>query len=105
MEEKVLEMMHSTHVKEALKQLRKERKDTIERVRKTIKVRNRKIIAVKSKLAEKALTIPEIAAALGMEAADVLVIVMALRKYGEVVENTKIGDYFKYRLAVKTDLR
>ena len=105
MEEKVLEEMNSTHVKEALKQLRKERKNTIERARKMIKARNRQIIAVKSQLAEEVRTIPEIAAKLGMETADVLVVVMALRKYGEVVEDAKTGDYFKYRLAVKTDLR
>jgi type II secretory pathway component PulJ len=96
-------VMHSPHVKKGLKQLREERKRSVERARNMIKKRNRQIIAIKSRLTEEARTIPEIAAELKMETADVLAMVMALRKYGEVVEAAKADDYFKYRLVVKAD--
>lgn len=90
--------MPARDTKEALKQLRQKRSGTIERARKMIKAYNRRIAAIKSELTAEARTVPEIAEALGMETADVLVIVAALRKYGEVVEEVKAGDYFKYRL-------
>ena len=40
-----------------------------------------------------------IARALKMKTATVLMFVSALRKYGEIVEGPKDGDYFKYQLA------
>lgn len=44
---------------------------------------------------------PEIAAALKLDSADVMICVSALRKYGEVVEASKEGDYYRYCLATK----
>jgi DNA-directed RNA polymerase specialized sigma subunit len=93
--------MPARDTKEALKQLRQTRSNTIEQARKTIKAYNRRIAAIKSELTTETRTVPEIAQALGMETADVLVIVAALRKYGEVLEDVKAGDYFKYRLVGK----
>ena len=55
--------------------------------------------AIKTELAKEAYTVPEIARALKMKTATVLMFVSALRKYGEVVEGPKDGDYFKYQLA------
>jgi len=88
-------------MKEALKTLRQQRKETIERSRKMIKDRSRQISAVKSQLKAEPHTVPEVAAAIGMDSAVVLVIIATLRKYGEVVEDVKDGDYFKYRLALQ----
>ena len=85
--------------KEALKQLREERKVWIDRARKTVKAQNAVIKAIKTQLAEAPGTVPEIARALKMKTGDVLLFVAALRKYGEVVEGPKDGDYFKYQLA------
>ena len=50
-------------------------------------------------MADEPRTVPQIAAALGMDSATVLRFVAALKKYGEVVEGPKDGDYFKYGLA------
>ena len=93
--------MTDNNPKEALKALRQQRKTTIDRARKMIKDQNKEIAAIKSQLKEEGRTIPEIAAALGMNASDVLIFVAALRKYGEVVEGAKEGDYFRYQLAKK----
>lgn len=87
--------------KEALKQLRQKRKATIDRARSRIKSQNRRFAAIRSQLGEAPRTVPEIAAALKLESAEVMMCVAALRKYGEVVETTKDGDYFRYRLAAK----
>jgi biotin operon repressor len=94
--------MTNGNTKKDLKQLREQRKDTIERARKMIKSQNQRISAIKSQLKGEPRTVPEIAAALGMEAADVLIAVSALRKYGQVLEDAKDGDYFRYRMAEKS---
>lgn len=91
--------MEAEQTREALKALRQQRKATIERSRTIIKDRHRQMTAVTSQLKGGPLTVPELAAGLGMESALVLVIIATLRKYGEVVEDVKEGDYFKYRLA------
>ena len=85
--------------KEALKQLRGERKRWIDRARKAVKAQNAVTKAIKAQLAEEPRTVPEIARALKMKTGEVLLFISALRKYGEVVEGPKDGDYFKYQLA------
>ena len=91
--------MTEKDTKEALKQLRSQRKATIERARAMIKAQTKRIAAIKSQIKDEPRTVPQIAAALGMNAADVLVTLSALRKYGEVLEDVKDVDYFKYRMA------
>ncbi len=91
--------MTEKNTKDALKQLRIQRKATIERARAMIKAQNKRIVAIKSQIKDEPRTVPQIAAALGINAADVLVTISALRKYGEVLEDVKDGDYFKYRMA------
>lgn len=85
--------------KEALKRLRREREAVIARAQQTIKTQRKRIDAIKTRLAEGPQTVPEIAASLAMDTADIMVTVAALRKYGQVVEGAKDGDYFKYQLA------
>ncbi len=85
--------------KEALAALREERKEFVDRARGIIKEQGKRMSAVKSQIETDARTIPEIAAALGMPTADIMVIVSGLRKYGEVVEAAKSGDYYTYQLA------
>ena len=91
--------MSENKSKDALKELRQQRKFFVERAKKSIKQQNRKIAAIKAHLKTQPATVPELAAALRMETADVLITVTALRKYGEVAEGDKAGDYFKYQLA------
>ena len=85
--------------KTTLKQLRSDRKAMIDRARGLIKTQNKKFAAVKEQIASEAKTIPEIAAAVHMDTADVLLIVSALKKFGEVAEGDKNGDYFKYQMS------
>ena len=90
--------MNASKDKEALKQLRENRRFYIERAKKTIKEQNQVMTAVKTRLKTGAATVPAIAADLKMESARVLVIISALRKYGEVAEGAKDGAYFTYQL-------
>lgn len=85
--------------KEALKSLREERQASISRAREMIKKQTRIIKAIKAALEQGDQTIPEIAEATQLPSADVLVYVATLKKYGQVVEGSKEGDYFKYGLA------
>jgi DNA-binding IclR family transcriptional regulator len=82
-----------------MKALRESRKTTIARARKAIKENNRILTAIRQQIADEPQTIPEISRRLGMESAKVLRFVAAMKRYGEVVEGAKQGDYFKYGLA------
>jgi DNA-directed RNA polymerase specialized sigma subunit len=85
--------------KEALKALRKARKPFIDRARQAVKEQNAVTKAIKAQLGREAGTVPEIAQALKMSTGDVLRFISAMRKYGEVAEGPKDGNYFKYQLA------
>jgi hypothetical protein len=53
--------------------------------------------AVLERLGAGPATVPELAAATGIAAAEVLVIVATLRRYGTVVEDEQQESYFRYR--------
>jgi hypothetical protein len=91
--------MSSTIDKEALKALRKKRKATVDRAREAIKTQRKIVKAIKEQIATEAKSVPQIAAAVQMETAQVLLFISALRKFGEVVERAKDGDYFTYQVA------
>lgn len=90
--------MNPKNDNDALKQLRQERKVWIERTKQTVKIQNAITKAIKAQLAGEPGTVPQIARALKMKTSDVLLFISALRKYGEVIEGSKDGDYFKYQL-------
>jgi Fic family protein len=81
-----------------LKQLRQDRKEYIDRARDAMKEQNKVIKALREALAEKRLTIPELATAVGMKTDTVLMYISTLKKYGIVGEGPKNGDYFTYEL-------
>ena len=85
--------------KEALKKLREERRTWVENAKKSIKAQARIIKKIKAQIKDEAKTIPEIARATGISTSQVLLFVSGLKKYGDVAEAEKDGDYFKYRLA------
>jgi DNA-binding IclR family transcriptional regulator len=89
--------------KDALKQLREARKPWIDRAKESIKAQAALIKAIRAQLEGGARTVRQIAAATGLETAQVLVYVSGLRKYGVVVEGPKDGDYFTYALASGKD--
>ena len=89
--------------KEALKKLREARKASIEKARKTIKDQNQIIKSIKALIKTEGKTVPEIANASQISTSRALWYIMALKKYGLIVEGAKDGDYFKYQLAGQGD--
>jgi hypothetical protein len=91
--------MSEANTQEALKRLREERKIFIERAKNLIKEQSGSIKKIKEHLKGEGATIPEIAGKTEMPTSEVLWLVMALKKYGQVVEGPKEEDYYKYQLA------
>jgi hypothetical protein len=89
--------------KEALTQLRQARKAWIDRAKGSIKTQAASIKAIRAQLEGGAKTVPQIAAAAGLEPAQVLLYVAGLRKYGAVAEGPKDGEYYTYTLVNKKD--
>lgn len=86
-------------VKENLKALREQRSAYIEKAREQIKANNKLFKKIKGQIKDQAMTIPQIAQAIGEPGSTVLVYVAGLKKFGMAVEREKDGDYFKYQLA------
>ena len=58
----------------------------------------KQITKIKEQIKDEGRTIPEIAKAISVPASQVLVFVSTLKKYGQVVEGAKDGDYLKYQV-------
>ncbi len=89
--------------KEALKALRQERKETLEKARALMKARNKTMREVKECLSGEGKTAPEVAAETGLKPSEALWCISGLRKYGKVVEGEKDGDYFRYKAVEETE--
>ena len=88
--------------KEAMKQLRKERKDSIQRAAAMVKTQKKNLKSLREQVAtDDGATAPEIAKATGLDVDRVIWYLATLKQYGEVVEGAKEGGYFKYKLVVK----
>ena len=87
--------------KEAMKKLRESRKASIQAATNRMKAQKKTIKVILDHLKTQALTVPEIAAATGAAAAELLWSIAALKKYGQVIEAEKDGSYFKYALSGK----
>lgn len=85
--------------KEAMKQLRAERKSSIKKAAATVKGQKKDLKLLKEQLAGDGATAPEIAKATGINVSQVIWYLATLKQYGEVVEGSKDGYYFKYLLA------
>lgn len=84
--------------KEALKALKAARKDQAAAATARMKEQRHTVQAIKEQLAGAELTVPEIAAATGLPASQVLWYVATLKKYGEILEGPKSGSYYRYKL-------
>jgi predicted transcriptional regulator len=85
--------------KEALKKLKAARKEQIAAATARMKEQRQAVKAIKEHLEGAELTVPEIAAATGLPASEVLWYVASLKKYGEILEGPKDGSYYRYRLS------
>jgi predicted Rossmann fold nucleotide-binding protein DprA/Smf involved in DNA uptake len=90
--------MESDAGKEALKKLKAARKEQIARATSRMKEQRKAIKAIKEQLGEAELTVPEIAEATGLPISEVLWYVASLKKYGEILEGSKAGGYYRYKL-------
>jgi predicted transcriptional regulator len=84
--------------KEALKKLKAARKEQIAGTTARMKIQRQAVKAIKEQLKEGELTVPELAQATGLAAAEVLWYVASLKKFGEILEGSKDGGYYRYRL-------
>lgn len=67
----------------------------------SVKVFNKRKAAIKKALKDGPKTVPELAEATELDAADVLWTITGMRKYGFAVEDGVDGDYPKYALPEK----
>jgi predicted transcriptional regulator len=84
--------------KKALKKLKAARKEQIAAAAGRMKEQRQAVKAIKERLEGAELTVPEIAAATGLPVSEVLWYVASLKKYGEILEGSKDGSYYRYRL-------
>lgn len=85
--------------KENLKSLRQKRASSIEQAKEKIKENNTLIKKIKTQIKDQAMTIPELSKAIEEPSSKVLIYVSGLKKFGQVVEKQKQGEYFKYQLS------
>ncbi len=88
--------------KAALKELRAARKEQVKKATARVKVQKKALKAIKAQLEKGPGTVPEVAAAAAMPTDEVLWYLAALKKYGEIVEGEKDGEYFRYALPEKS---
>jgi predicted transcriptional regulator len=84
---------------ELLKQLREEHKVTVERTQALLKGQQTTRKRIKDAMKDGSKTIPEIAAATGLPANEVLWFVTAMKKYGLAKEVGMNGEYYQYELS------
>ena len=87
--------------KEAMKQLRAERKDSIRRVATIVKNQKKDLKLLKEQIGSDGATAPEIAEAIKMEVSRVIWYLATLKQYGEVAEGSKDGCFFRYTLVAQ----
>ena len=85
--------------KEAMKQLRNDRKEWITKASSVVKEQKKILKAIKGHLENQPATVPEISKAAGIPSDRVLWYLATLKKYGDIIEGEKDGGYFRYVLA------
>jgi predicted transcriptional regulator len=85
-----------TKKKEAMKKLRKDRKEWISRASTIVKEQKKIRKAIKGYLENQPATVPEISEATGIPSDKVLWYLATLKKYGEIIEGEKNDGYFRY---------
>lgn len=84
--------------KEAMKQLRSERKKWTVRAAAMVKEQKKILKAIKGQLENQPATVPQISQDTGIPSDRVLWYLATLKKYGEIIEGEKDGGYFRYML-------
>jgi predicted transcriptional regulator len=84
--------------KDAMKQLRKERRKKIIAIAGLVQSQKNAVKAIKEQMEKNVGTVPQIARRTGISPDKVLWYIAALKKYGEISEGEKDGGYFRYVL-------
>jgi predicted transcriptional regulator len=84
---------------EVLKALRQKHADTVEETREALKNQQQVRRMINEQLKDEAKTVPATAEAIGLPASEVLWHVMAMKKYGLIVETGLDGEYYTYQVA------
>lgn len=84
--------------KEKLKELCEQRKDRIKEIQLLVKEQNKIKQKIKEVLKDGPKTVPEISNSAGLPKDKTMYFVASLKKYGEILEGDKKGDYFVYML-------
>lgn len=84
--------------KQALKQLKQERAEALKAAAALAKQQKKDQGLIKERLLKGPATPPEIAQDIGMSPKQTMWYLAAMRKYGQVNEAAKSGDYFTYEL-------
>jgi hypothetical protein len=87
--------------KEAMKALRKARKQKIAAATAKIKEQKKAIKAIKDALGTEGATVPVVVERTGMPSAEVFWYLATMKKYGEIVEGDKDGAYFRYTVVAE----
>jgi predicted transcriptional regulator len=85
--------------KEAMKNLRNIRKESIKTAAARVKEQNQAVKAITEQIKGQARTVPEIAGAVNMSPSEVMWYIATMKKYGQVLETDQDGSYFRYQLA------
>jgi hypothetical protein len=91
--------------KEAMKELRKARKEKIAAATTKMKEQKKAIKAIKEALGAEGATVPAVVEQTGMPSAEVFWYLATMKKYGEILEGDKDGAYFRYKLAAEGTLQ
>ena len=95
-------MLCDTEKKNAIKRLRQERREWIAKAAAAVKAQKKIRMAIATVLEKASATVPQIAAATGIPAHEVLWFIAAMKKYGTVVEDGEAGNYYRYAAAAST---
>ncbi len=83
----------------ALKKVREQHRESVERTRALLKQQQAVRRQICQQLRSGPKIVPEIAAATGLAAHEVLWHITAMKKYDQVVEMDRCGEYYQYALA------
>jgi len=89
--------------KQALKELKQERAVAIKGAAAAAKQQKKDLGLIKERLLQGPATPPEIARDIGMPTKQTMWYLAAMRKYGQVNEAAKSGDYFTYELVAQDE--
>lgn len=85
----------------ALRALREERGQTLEAAQQRLKEQTRVRRQIVGSLKEGPQTVPALAKATGLPTEAVFWHLMAMKKYGQIMEAEQEGDYYQYQLSEK----